>query len=127
MATAVTVEVTPLGFTRDKERVALAFHATGGARIAIEFPVSALPQLGLLCAQIADAHSKETGQAYQPPLLPVWKWEGGAAPGGDIGLRFLIPRGGAYGFLLGRDLALSLLKGLQEALGFKVDRTQKPN
>ncbi|GAA0216008.1 hypothetical protein GCM10009081_33610 [Brevundimonas nasdae] len=115
----------PLGFTADVDGAAIGLPTPQGEFI-IEVPIQHLPDLMHLSAQLLQASAKQYGRPADPPVLPVWKWQAGAGSA-VIHLRFQIEGGGAYAFSFPKKLAADLHSGLGEALGYRTERTHRPN
>lgn len=115
----------PLGFTADEPGGAIGLPTAQGEFI-LEVPLQNLGELMHVSAQLLQISAKQYGHPADPPVLPVWKWEAGASTD-VVHVRFLIVGGGTYAFSLSKQLAADLHSGLGEALGYRTDRTHRPN
>lgn len=127
MAKSAPDKVKAIGFTAGYKKVALQFECEGGKPLIIEFPVGDLERLGVLTAQVAEK-STAGREPHRPHRLEVWKWEAAPVEGEDmIVLRLHLVGGGSYAFRFGRAFATGLRDGIDEALGFPVVHTSRPN
>ncbi len=114
-----------LGFTTEEPGGAIALPTPQGEFI-LEVPPEHIAELMHAAACLLPISAKQHGHSGDPPALPAWAWQLGS--GRDaIHARFQIVGGGAYAFSLSKKLAMELHSGLGEALGYRTERTHKPN